>query len=54
MNTAPITTWEGAEAYFTFADKPAMLVAITLVGIAVCVWTVISIAKHESESYKKM
>ena len=22
MNTSPITSWEGAEAYFTFADSP--------------------------------
>lgn len=54
MNTAPITTWEGAEAYFTFADKPAMLVAFTFVGVAVCVWTIISMIKHENDSYKKM
>jgi hypothetical protein len=54
MNTAPITTWEGAEAYFTFADKPALLVAITIAGIAACAYTIYSMAKHESDAYKKM
>ncbi|MBO6809170.1 MULTISPECIES: hypothetical protein [Thalassospira] len=54
MNTAPLTTWEGAEAYFTFADKPALLVLFTLVGIGVCVWTIASMARHESKAYKDM
>lgn len=53
MNTAPITTWEGAEAYFTFADKPALLVLFVIAGIAVCAWTIFSIARHETSAYKK-
>ncbi len=53
MNTSPITTWEGAEAYFTFADKPALLVLFVLAGIAACVWTIVSMAKHETKSSKK-
>ncbi|NIZ03006.1 hypothetical protein [Thalassospira lucentensis] len=54
MNTAPITTWEGAEAYFTFADKPVILGLVTLVGIAVCVYTIASMAIHENKAYKNM
>ena len=54
MNTAPITSWEGAEAYFTFADKPALLVALTLVGVGVCIWTIASMAIHENKAYKNM
>ena len=54
MNTAPITSWEGAEAYFTFADKPALLVLFTLVGIGVRIWTIASMASHENKAYKDM
>ena len=54
MNTSPIAAWEGAEAYFTFADKPALLLAIALAGIAVCVWTIYSMAVHESKSAKDL
>ncbi len=54
MNSAPITSWEGAEAYFTFADKPALLEALTLVGVGVCIWTIASMAIHENKAYKDM
>jgi len=30
INSSPITTWEGAEAIFTFADSP--------MGMAICFW----------------
>lgn len=53
MNTSPIISWDGAEAYFTFADNPAILTGITLIGIAVCVWTIVSMVKHENDSYRK-
>lgn len=54
MNTSPITTWEGAEAYFTFADKPAILVLLVLGCAAICVGGIISMIRHESYSYKKL
>jgi hypothetical protein len=28
MNASPLTSWEGAEAYFNFADKPSVIVLI--------------------------
>ncbi|MGY8863910.1 MAG: hypothetical protein ACKVJ2_14935 [Pseudomonadales bacterium] len=30
INSSPITSWEGAEAIFSFADSP--------MGMAVCFW----------------
>ncbi|WP_374374676.1 hypothetical protein [Dongia sp.] len=54
MNSSPITSWEGAEAYFTFADKPAVLVFFVLATAAVCIGGVISMIRHESYSYKKL
>lgn len=53
MNASPITAWEGATAYFTFADSPLAL-SIALVGaIAACVYAIVSMAQHESASSKK-
>lgn len=54
MNTSPITSWEGAEAYFTFADKPGVLMLIFLVSVVVTIGVIVSAARHENESYKKL
>lgn len=51
MNTSPITTWEGAEAYFTFADSPAALMVILSLSIAVTVGVIIATIKHENHTY---
>ena len=54
MNTwpGPKNSWEGVDAYFTWADSPFMLVLITLVVCCVCLGIIISAAKHESETDK--
>ena len=54
MNTwpGPKNSWEGGDAYFTWADSPGMLVLITLVTACVCLGIVISAARHESETDK--
>lgn len=54
MNSSPITAWEGATAYFTFADKPAMLAIFLLGSLAVCVYAIVSMVKHENAAYKKL
>lgn len=54
MNSSPITTWEGATAYFTFADKPAVLGLVLIAAVAVCVYTIASMVKHENASYRKL
>ncbi len=54
MNTSPITAWEGAEAYFTFADKPAILVFLVLAAAAVCIGGIVSMIRHENYAYKKL
>ena len=52
MNTwpGPENSWEGVDAYFTWADSPGMLVLITLVSCAILLGVVISAARHESET----
>ena len=54
MNTFPgeSASWEGVDAYFTWADSPFMLVLITLVTACVCLGIIISAARHESETDK--
>jgi len=52
MNTwpGPENSWEGVDAYFTWADSPGMLVLITLVSCAILLGVIISAARHESET----
>ena len=54
MNTwpGPQNSWEGVDAYFTWADSPGMLVLITLVVCCVLLGIIISAARHESETDK--
>ena len=53
MNASPIDSWEGAEAYFTFADNPAALIVILSVAVAVTIGVIAFTFKHESSSYDK-
>ena len=53
MDTSPITTWDGAAAYFTFADsKVAIAICLALaVGLSLTFFT--RVMKHERESFDK-
>jgi len=51
MNASPITTWEGAEAYFTFADSPTTLAIILGLSVVVTVGVIIASIKHENKTY---
>lgn len=53
MNASPITSWEGAEAYFTFADSPAVVMLILVAAVAFTVYAIISAFVHESDSYQE-
>lgn len=52
MNASPVTTWEGVEAYFTFADNPAVIMIILLGAIIVTAGAIVATASHESDSYR--
>lgn len=54
MNTAPITTWEGAGAYFTFADNPAVLMVLSALTLAVCVGVIAYMIRHEDQCAKEL
>ena len=51
MNTfpGPENSWEGVDAYFTWANSSGMLVLFTLVTAAICLGVIIAAARHESE-----
>ncbi|MDO6461551.1 hypothetical protein Q4485_12655 [Granulosicoccaceae sp. 1_MG-2023] len=51
MHSSPITSWEGAEAYFTFADKPSVLTLILVLSVVVTAGAIIATIKHENHSY---
>lgn len=51
MNASPITSWDGAAAYFTFADSPAAMMIILLLSIAATVGTIVATIKHENSTY---
>tara|TARA_B100001123_G_scaffold177991_1_gene204044 strand:- start:2247 stop:2420 length:174 start_codon:yes stop_codon:yes gene_type:complete len=54
MNTwpGPDNSWEGVDAYFTWADSPGMLVTLSLVVGVILLCIVVSAARHESETEK--
>lgn len=54
MNASPFTSWEGAEAYFTFADKPGVVAFFLLVGVALTFGSIAYSMYHESKAYKKL
>lgn len=51
MNSAPLTSWEGVEAYFTFADKPGVLVLLFCLALAATIVGIFLTVRHENHSY---
>lgn len=51
MNASPITSWDGVEAYFTFADSPTAMMIILGLAALVTVGAIISSIKHENNTY---
>ncbi|WP_439815893.1 hypothetical protein [Zavarzinia sp. CC-PAN008] len=48
---SPITTWDGAEAYFTFAHSPTMVAVLAILMLGLTVATVVNAFQHERKSY---
>ncbi|HIE4272047.1 TPA: hypothetical protein ACXM68_001195 [Pseudomonas aeruginosa] len=46
-----ITTFEGASAVFTFADKPGILLFISFLVAAVSLYALVATMIHEKPSY---
>jgi hypothetical protein len=54
MNSSPITSWEGAEAYFTFADKPFVVGFIFILSVIVTVAVIGAMILHEKHSFERL
>lgn len=48
---SPITSWEGAEAYFTYADSGTALGVWLVVAIALFVGVIAATYIHENRSF---
>lgn len=50
---SPITSWDGAEAYFTGAGgaSPALLLILSVIATFAAIWYG---AKHETHSYERL
>lgn len=53
MHSAPIDSWEGAEAIFTFANSPTMLALFLILTVVVIVASIVQSAHHENKSFKR-
>lgn len=53
MNSSPITSWEGAAAYFTFADSPMVIAFLFILAVVVAFGTIGIMMQHEKESFDK-
>ncbi len=51
MNTAPFESWDGAEAIFTFADKPGVVMLLLLASVVVTFGVIVIAAMHEKHAY---
>jgi chemotaxis protein CheY-P-specific phosphatase CheC len=52
--SSPITTWDGATVYLTFADKTGLLYRFLLLMAAVTVSTIANSMLHERRSSRKL
>lgn len=51
MNASPITSWSGAEAYFTFANSPSAMALILSLSVIATVGVVVLSVIHENTTY---
>jgi hypothetical protein len=54
MLTSPISKWDDAAAYYTFADNPTMIMGILALSAVVVLGSIIFGSFHEKECYTKV
>lgn len=54
MNSAPFTSWDGVEAYFTFADSPTAIGIFLIISVVLTVVPIWIVGKHEAECYEEL
>ncbi|HZG88553.1 hypothetical protein [Paenibacillus sp.] len=53
MNTSPVTSWEGAEAYFTFGPNSFGVWLSVVLGVALFAAFIVYSMRHEKHSFKE-
>lgn len=53
MNGSPLTSWDGAAAIYTFADKPMLIALFLILTVAVVAGVIIHSARHETKAFKR-
>ena len=48
---SPIESWEGAEAYFAFADAPALTGLFLVAAVAITIGVIVVTMNHEKKSF---
>ena len=48
---SPIESWEGAEAYFTFANSPGLTGLFLVAAVAVVIGVIAITMNHEKKSF---
>ena len=51
---SPITSWEGAAAYFTGADSSLWSALFLILALVACIGPIVDCAKHEAKAYGKV
>ena len=51
---SPIESWEGAEAYFTFANSPGLTGLFLFAAVAVVVGVIAVTMNHEKKSFASL
>ncbi len=53
MNGSPIAAWDSAEAYYTFADRPAFIIVGLVLVSLITLGIIIHSARHETKAFKR-
>lgn len=53
MNGSPIAAWDSAEAYYTFADRPALVIFGLVLMTIITLGVIVHSARHETKAFKR-
>jgi len=53
MHAAPIDTWDGAEAFYTWASTPSILYLCLVLLAAIVVGVIAQSLRHEKKSFER-
>ncbi|MEJ2392539.1 MAG: hypothetical protein P8019_14225 [Gammaproteobacteria bacterium] len=54
MDSSPITAWANSSAYFTFANHESVIVAVLLISIAMTIYVIGGIMRHEKKAEEEL